>query len=272
MADRHRSFAASALSLPHAPPAAPWQEIVDSDSGGYASFYYSEDLSPLPIRWITKPRDNKSDPNLETQTYGLFSVCGQKMRSAIVRSGCPHVFFITRRDRKRRLAGYYHMKWFAEVPSACRDFRLAADFIMFLQQPIAVADVDLACGTHLSDRFRMTLKLTRKECGALRRLLIGQPDGTADLLREIDRVERLAASRSGGYRYPSWGRRAGFTWEAAAQYLLAEAGIATAGVKNATPSSQWQCTQCGWMLNNQSRLRQCASCQSIGTLEPILGG
>ena len=51
------------------PPRSPWILLSsESDSGGYLSFYYSDDMSPLPVRWVTKPGDNKSDPNLETLT------------------------------------------------------------------------------------------------------------------------------------------------------------------------------------------------------------
>ena len=60
-------------SEPGIPPAAPWTTLeVDTPATGYLSVYLSEDLSRLPIRAITLRNDNKSDPNFETGTYGLF--------------------------------------------------------------------------------------------------------------------------------------------------------------------------------------------------------
>ena len=69
-------------SKPVMPPAAPWTALeVNTPATGYLSVYLSEDLSRLPIRAITRPYDNKSDPNIETGTYGLFSTCERAMRA-----------------------------------------------------------------------------------------------------------------------------------------------------------------------------------------------
>ena len=51
---------------------------------GFLSFYLRDELSALAVRGVTLPGNNKSDPNLETGTYGLFSICCQSMRAGIV--------------------------------------------------------------------------------------------------------------------------------------------------------------------------------------------
>src|SRR5688572_11222634 len=90
------------------PPNAPWVQLTPSeDAGGYLSVYYNDDLSRLPIRWVTKPTDSKSDPNLETLTYGLFSTCSLGMRSGIVTRQSKFLFFTTMRRHERVLSGYY---------------------------------------------------------------------------------------------------------------------------------------------------------------------
>ena len=53
--------------------------------------YLADDLSRLPVRHITRPHDNKSDPNIETGTYGLFSTCENQMRSGIVNRGAQYI-------------------------------------------------------------------------------------------------------------------------------------------------------------------------------------
>ena len=56
--------------------------------------YLPDDLSRLPVRHITRPHDNKSDPNIETGTYGLFSTCEHQMRSGIVNRGAQYIVFM----------------------------------------------------------------------------------------------------------------------------------------------------------------------------------
>ena len=80
--------------------------------------YYSEPLARWPVREITRPGDNKSDPNIETGTYGLFSTCEPGMRNRIVHDGAATIFFLTTRKRGegRVLSGYYHVGWYTEEP------------------------------------------------------------------------------------------------------------------------------------------------------------
>ena len=85
-AEREESDSSYA-NVPVMPPATPWTALeVDTPAIGYLSVYLSEDLSKLPIRAIAKPYDNKSDPNIETGTYGLFSTCERGMRAGIVKN------------------------------------------------------------------------------------------------------------------------------------------------------------------------------------------
>lgn len=99
-----------------APPVGVWTPLGDESGGaGYLSVYLSEPLARYPIRHVTKNANNKSDPNIETGTYGLFSTCERPMRRKIVREGRRNLFFLA--DYKRRgraLTGYYDLAWFAE--------------------------------------------------------------------------------------------------------------------------------------------------------------
>ena len=139
-----------------APPNAPWKELNSpEDAGSYMSIYYSDDLSRLPVRVITKPGDNKSDPNLETLTYGLFSTCSQSMRSGVVNRRSAYLFFATARKEGRVLTGYYHLRWFTDgVFDNARDYCLAADTARFIEKPIPLTEVDRRCGTNVSKWFR----------------------------------------------------------------------------------------------------------------------
>jgi hypothetical protein len=104
-----------------------------TDSGrGYLSVYYSEPLARYPIREITRCADNKSDPNIETRTYGLFSTCEPQMRARIVFDGAGTLFFVTSHaDKRRAVTGYYTIGWYTEgaLGARNRDYALAASAI-----------------------------------------------------------------------------------------------------------------------------------------------
>jgi hypothetical protein len=127
------------------------------DGSGYLSFYYSNDLSPLPVRWVTKPGDNKSDPNLETLTFGLFSTCSRGMRAGVVKHRAPYIFFFTNRGGERVLAGYYRVRWFCVGSQGTGDWCLAADRAHFIKEPIPLAEVDRKLLTDFSQFFRGTV-------------------------------------------------------------------------------------------------------------------
>src|SRR5437870_4117601 len=183
------------------PPNDPWMELNSpEDAAGYLSIYYSDDMSRLPVRAVTKPGDNKSDPNLETLTYGLFSTCAPGLRAGAVKRRSKYLFFATNRKGTRVLTGYYHLRWYAKGALGDRDFCLAADEAKFIAKPIPLRQVDQKCGTHLSKWFRGIRLLTHNECSKLVSLLEEQSDSTKQYLSEIDRLERFSLKYT-GYRY-----------------------------------------------------------------------
>jgi len=190
---------------------------IQESGGGYLSYFYSDDLSRLAVRAITKiaddkkSADNKVDPNLETKTYGLFSPCNRIMRRSVVKRGCRYIFFITRRTDVRVLAGLYYAKWYAPVAPNGDDFCLAADNVWFIENPIPLDDVDKACGTSVARWFRTYLHVEPEECRQLEALLESRPDATGAYLAEIDRLERFNL-RYGGYRYVNAMRVDSYTW------------------------------------------------------------
>src|SRR5688572_1746046 len=118
------------METDYRPPARPWRELNPLlAAGGYLSYYYSDVLSPVPVRGVTLPANNKSDPNVETLTYGLFSTCGHSMRASIVANRVPYIFFVTNRGGQRILTGYYRLRWYAPGPLQRRpaDYALAAE-------------------------------------------------------------------------------------------------------------------------------------------------
>src|SRR5260370_12125081 len=121
--------------VPRPPPVGRWTKLDDANGAGYLSVYLSEPLARYPVRHITRPADNKSDPNIETATFGLFSTCEQQMRAKIVREGRPYLFFAAKHGEKRRaLTGYYRIAWYAESPGgvANGDYALAASDSKFI--------------------------------------------------------------------------------------------------------------------------------------------
>jgi hypothetical protein len=202
------------------PPKPPWRELnAPANAGGYLSIYYSEDLSRLPIRWVTKPGDTKSDPNLETLTYGMFSFCGYQTRSGVIRRKYPHLFFATLRKGERGLTGYYHIGWFAKaVSDKERDFCLAADAAHFIENPIPLTNVDGICGTNVSRPFRTVRLLSGVECKKMINLIYRRPNAISAYLEEIERLERFNLAH-GGYRYFTREQKEKFSWDIAARYL-----------------------------------------------------
>lgn len=193
------------------PPNPPWIAIpLCKSSGGYLSYYYSDDLSVLPVRAVTMVNDNKVDPNLETKSYGLFSPCNKIMRKSIVKRGCPYIFFITNRGG-RVLSGIYFVKWFASLSPENDDFCLAADKVWFVKYPIPLVEVDKACGTNVSRPFRNCLRVTFEESKKILSLLGRKPNATELYLSEISRLERFNLKHT-GYRYPSGLIECPYSW------------------------------------------------------------
>jgi hypothetical protein len=195
------------------PPNPPWVPLaIREESGGYLNYFYNDDLSGLTVRAVTKVKDNKADPNLETKTYGLFSTCNKIMRKSIVKRGCRYIFFFTNRKRVRVLAGLYLVKWYTPVSLSDGDFCLAADSIWFVENPIPLVDVDKACGTDVSRSFRMFKHVDAGECKKIERLLKRRANITGLYLSEIDRLERFNL-KHGGYRYVTAKVKDSYSWD-----------------------------------------------------------
>ena len=267
-----REKAESSCSLePIFPPAAPWTELeVATPATGYLSVYLSEDLSRLPIRAITRPNDNKSDPNIETGTYGLFSTCERGMRAGIVNNRARFIIFLSKRDKERVVAGYYRLAWKTEGiwHATKRDYALAADYVHFVTEPIPVSQLPEPVKGAAERKFRLSKRLNAVETQTIIAALDSRPNALENYLSEIDRVERFQAFHS-GFRYASWQQREPFSWELARQYLVEPNALGTG--PNQSPTGFWQCTnsECGKFINNWSLLRRCPFCSAMGTLQVV---
>ncbi len=264
----------SSSDTSHSPPNPPWRELGGNadEAGGYALVYYSDNVSRLPVRFVTKPGDNKADPNLETLTFGLFSTCNRSLRSSAVARRYPYLFFITRWGGNRVLSGYYHVRWYTEgVFHGMKDVALAADEGRFLDPPIDVTEVDRQCGTKLRKWFRSYRILSPEECSRIVKLIRRKPDAMEAYLSEIDRLEHLNR-RYGGFRYVSWKVSDKFSWQVAGEYLR---NISTSPSKdrvlNASPTNSWKCGKCGSTIRNKALLKRCPDCGELGSLRAVKG-
>ena len=250
-----------------APPAEPWTPLESQpNSGAYLSVYLSSPFARVPIRDVTRLGDNKSDPNLETLTYGLFSTCEPTMRSSILQHGIAEIFFMTKLEEGGRgLVGRYELGWFVEVSKG--DVALAARSARFIE-PIPADQIPGQAGQAARTRIRTYMRVDDQTASQLRTLIDKATDRTADYLAEIDRLERMSKART-GYRYPSWDRYEPFTWAAAEPYLgdLLVPEIAP----NTSPTGAWICSYCKSTIENRARLKVCNVCQRRGTLEPLGG-
>ena len=231
--------------------------------------YYADNLARLPVRQITRPRDNKSDPNIETGTYGLFSTCERQMRSGIVDSGAQYIFFICRWGGRRAVSGYYRLAWRAlgtlHLPTT-RDFALAADAVHFVDPPIPITDLPEPLALVAGTRFRLTKRIGGDPTTALVSVLSERPNAVADYLSEVDRLERFQLFHS-GYRYVSWQQREPFSWDMARQYL--EPSPQSRTVSNQSATGSWRCKACEQFVINQALLKRCPFCGAMGTLQPV---
>lgn len=237
---------------------------------GCACFHHGDELASLPVRSITRIKDNKSDPNIETGSFGLFSTCEQAMRAGVVSRGVQYLFFVTRpRGAARVLTGYYRLGWFADgtLSNRIRDYALAADQIRFVS-PIALTDLPAGARDRLTRRWRLQTSLGAEETAVLIKLLDGCPERTPDYLAEVDRMERINLYHS-GYRYPTWRRVNSWSWEDAGAYLGDAGNGASAGaVRNSSSTGRWICLSCGEVTENKALLKLCPHCAQPGTLDP----
>jgi hypothetical protein len=256
------------------PPNAPWLDLSPiQPPEGYVTYYYSDDLSRLPVRAVTKPGDNKADPNLETGTYGLFSTCAHGMRASIVNKRYEYLFFLTRRNSRRVLTGFYRMGWF--VPGTLNrippDYALAASEVHFVDPGIAAEELPPDVAHVVARPFRIFKRVDVATTATLLEVLREKPNCTAAYLSEIDRLERFNRFRT-DQRYVGWGRTEPFGWESAAEYLRGDgANTVSATPVTTSPTDVWQCSACGEVVRNKALLRRCPQCRTMDSLVPVPG-
>lgn len=234
------------------------------NAGAYVSVYLSSDVGRVPVRDVLRVGDNKSDPNLETQTYGVFSTCEPTMRKSIAGRGITEIFFVTSVEPLgRALVGRYELGWFVEVNQS--DFAYAATLARFID-PIPVSQITGRAGTEMQKQLRNYRIVEPQVADALRTLVDGHADRTSDYVFEIDRLERMSLSRT-GFRYPTWDGIDAFSWATAGPYLR---GASNTPVKtpNSSPTGIWVCSSCGTQIRNEARLKVCSACRERGTLQP----
>jgi rubrerythrin len=245
----------------------PWRPLADRGSG-YLSVYFSEPLARWPIREITRRGDNKTDPNIETGTFGLFSTCEPPMRNRIVHDGAATVFFLTTRKRHqgRVLSGYYKIGWYTEGTQGAvnRDYALAASSMRFID-PILIRDLPEPLAAICSARFRTMKPIDTETTNALMAICEQQAERSSDYLEEVARIERFARARS-GYAYPSWGREEGFSWDDAPDYYQTDAELSK--VPNSSKNRMWRCRECGYVIKSGALLKRCPLCKKMATLAP----
>ncbi|WP_155892126.1 hypothetical protein [Conexibacter woesei] len=254
------------------PPAAPWQSLGSTDPPiGYASYYLADELAALPVRAVTRIKDNKSDPNLETGTYGLFSTCQQKMRSGIVQTQPRYLFFVTRpRGQRRHLVGYYELGWYAPGSLSRRiaDFALAARTVKFIE-PVPLTALPPEVEPAMSARWRLNRRLDPEQTQTLLTFMRAAEDRTHDYLDEIARAERINLYYS-GFRYPTWRREQPWSWADATRYLRdAPYDPKAPKIMNSSPTGWWRCADCGGFVENGALLKACPHCHVLDTLRAV---
>jgi hypothetical protein len=255
-----------------APPNTPWRPLDAAvPAHGYASFYYCDELGGWPVRSITRIKDNKSDPNLETGTYGLFSTCEQRMRSGIVTNRSREMFFVCRpHGGPRQVSGYYELGWYTPgaLRQRTRDFALAAREMRFID-PIPLSELPDGLADVLNGSWRLSKRLDSDQTARLRAVIDAMPDRTSNYLSEISRLEKLNAFHS-GYRYPSWRRDKPFNWADSERYLQEASYDPDAPkIRNSSPTGWWRCVACPAFTENAALLKACPHCHSIDTLRPL---
>ena len=201
------------------PPNLPWLPI-QKDAGNLATmtFYFGDAKCPVvPIRDITNRNDAKHDPNLETLTYGLFSICCKKERIAIVEKGITTQFFCTSRANGARvLTGYYRPAWYCKLGES--DYAIAARSARFVSPGFALGNLVTFLEGYPIDRFFRTWKYIREEKVIERLLLLINTarDVTSQYISEIHRLEASSLEQYGHVYYD---RLEGFSWEYAGKLM-----------------------------------------------------
>ena len=206
-----------------------WVPIDTQTSGlGRLAFYYSSQDTSLPVRAVAKKWDNKADPNIETETWGLFSTCMPSTRKGIVERGDSYLFFFTNWKGERRVTGYYELGWYAHTGIRVRDLRgtlkfpdlaIRAKKVRFVQDGLILRGVNskaskvtarlLSKGELSGYGPRESTRTDPQLSAVIKSELDKRADVTRDYVKEIHALEN-ANMESTGFRYPSWKRREGF--------------------------------------------------------------
>jgi hypothetical protein len=203
------------------PPNPPWLPIQRGDTNlATITFYYGDAKSQVvPIRDVTNKNDAKPDPNVETLTYGLFSVCCKDERKAIVEKGIPLQFFCTSRANSIRvLTGYYRLSWYCQLGEG--DYAIAAQSARFVSPGFALNMLTSFFEDYPIQKFFRTWKYIDDQRAIQRLLLLidSAPDATDQYISEIHRLEKDAMEQ---YGHMYFDRSEGFSWEAAAKMMKA---------------------------------------------------
>lgn len=212
----NRNFALPDVS----PPNHPWLPIdVKTNSLATISFYYGDSQAPvIPVRDVTNQNDAKRDPNLETLTYGLFSICCESERKSIVEKGIGTQFFCTTRANGTRvLTGYYHPKFYCEMEKT-GDYAIAAKSGRFVSPGFILTHLGGFLNDESIGRFFRPWKYIRgqEKIEKLLLLINSAPDSTEKYLSEIKRLEAYAVKK---YGLMYFDRTEGFSWKSAAQLM-----------------------------------------------------
>lgn len=247
------------------PPNPPWKKLEALEQRACLAFYYSDDLARVPVREVTRPQDNKSDPNLETGTFGMFSTCEQRLRTSVVRNKIPFIIFFTSRNGKRVITGYYKVGWYAEgaFGSSGRDYALAASTMRFVDPPLRVEDLPEPARTKAISKFRPWRHLDAEATGQVISMLDQRPNATETYIAEIDRLERFNV-RAIGFR--CWRRDHPFGWDDARRLIGRSVDVGS--VTNRSPTDWWRCETCETPVKAKSLLKECPFCAAVGTLRP----
>lgn len=233
--------------------------------------------------------DNKSDPNLETLTFGMWSTCDQTYRTHIGEENGRYLFFRTNWSNQAVLTGFYEIGWYldswyvapagkSKPPRIVTDRFLAAKHAHFVAEPIPVDDAAEAVGLNPAKFHRRSvIGFNEKQTADLRKLLLEQPDATPQYVEEIHRLEQVNLA-STGRRYVNWDRITGFDWTAAEVCMKLAArpkpsDTVRAAWLNGTREGIWECTGCNQTIASPRPIKLCSRCDDGGcflpTLEPV---
>ncbi len=204
------------------PPNKPWIKLEKRDDRSALAYFLSDPNTKIPIRDVSNKNDPKADPNVETETFGLFSYCHRKMRKSMVENGVNDLFFCTRRREqyiddkgkkryigKRVIAGYYRIGWYYEIVKD--DIMLAACESRFINPGYPLEMLTEFVGDeNIAKRFRDYKYLSPQITKRLIFLMNATPNKIDDYISEIENYEAQAMEKY-GYMYRT--RKTGFDWD-----------------------------------------------------------